>query len=406
MATCARDWLIASCFILAAVPAHAETRQFSNIVYDPPAGWETNGKDGDRLELRYDADDDCCSGCRILLDPGQAAAGPIVPWLDAAAAPDAETTIVGGPQRREDTANGRPLHALLRQVEADGRPMFQAFFAIDLTDRHELIIFEAPARDEESFNRHLATMNGDVVPMLESVRFVSEGAEPVLGAPQRGDLEGPWFGTGVRNQYNGFSGTLELVVDKRLMTFYRDGRFYDGVPPSGSGPLDVGALVAAGETRLGNYVRNGDTIELRYVDGDVSSLRMPSRNAIDGGRVTMRPAAFPPDGYRFAGVIRSMSYTALGAGIAGGVGSESASVFHEDGTYVASSFTSVSGTFDTGGGFAGAAETPETRGRYEVADGLITMTSPDGEARTSWIILEGGTEVIVGGQPVSDTDED
>ena len=406
MATRARGWLIASFLTLAALPAHAETRQFGNIVFETPAGWEVNGKEGERLELRYDSDDDRCTGCRILLDPGQAATSDIGPWLDAATALDADMTMMGEPQRREDTVDDWPMHALLRQVEADGRPVFQAFFAIALSDRHELVIFEAPARDEESFNRHLATMNADVVPLLNGMRFVSEGAEPLLGAPARGDLEGPWFGTGVRNRYNGLSGTLELVVDEQLMTFYRDGRFYDGIPPSGSGPLDFDGLVAAGETRLGNYVRDGDTIELRYVDGDVSSLRMPNRNGIQAGNVTMRPATFPPDGYRFAGVIQSMSYTALGAGISGGVGSERTTVFYEDGTYVASSFTSVSGTFDTGGGFAGAAERPDTRGRYDVADGLITMTPPDGEARTSWIILEGGTEIIVGGQPVSDADED
>ena len=38
-----------------------------------------------------------------------------------------------------------------------------------------------------------------------------------------------------------------MVVGKELMTFYADGRFYEGIPPSGAGPLDFEGLVAPGE---------------------------------------------------------------------------------------------------------------------------------------------------------------
>src|SRR3546814_15008225 len=78
----------------------------------------------------------------------------------------------------------------------------------------------------------LAALNNDVAPILNGLQFVSEGAEPVLGPPEAGSLEGPWFGTAIRNQYNGLSGTLDLVIDKRLMAFYADGRFFRGIPPS------------------------------------------------------------------------------------------------------------------------------------------------------------------------------
>src|SRR3546814_19250535 len=101
---------------------------------------------------------------------------------------------------------------MLRQVEDDGRGKLQAFFAIDLPARNELIVFEGSARDEETFNRSLAALNNDVAPILNGLQFVSEGAEPVLGPPEAGSLEGPWFGTAIRNQYNGLSGTLDLVI--------------------------------------------------------------------------------------------------------------------------------------------------------------------------------------------------
>jgi len=41
--------------------------------------------------------------------------------------------------------------------------------------------------------------------VLNGLRFISEGADPVLGPPEPGDLEGPCFGTAVRKQFNGLS---------------------------------------------------------------------------------------------------------------------------------------------------------------------------------------------------------
>ncbi len=398
--------LAGGCLIFYAVPASAETRQFANMVYEVPAGWETNGKSENRFQLHYHAEDGGCDSCRILLDPGAADRGPIGAWRDKLAAPGEEMSVMGEPKIVEDTIGDWPLHVLMRQIDDDGQSMFQAFFAIDLPGRNELVIFEGSARDRETFNRSLATMNADLVPMLDEIKFVSEGAEPVLGPPQAGDLEGPWFGTAIRNRYNGFSGGMELVIDKRLMTFYPDGRFYHGIPPGGAAPLDVERLGAGGETGLGNYIVSGDDIELRYVDGDVSHMQMTSDSTIDAGRATIHPTPFAPDGYRFEGAIRSASYTALGAGISGGASSEHSTVFRKDGTYTDSSFTGLSATFDSGVGFAGTSETPERTGRYEVADGLITLTPPEGEPTTAWIVLEGGGNVLVGGQPVFSTDDE
>src|SRR3546814_12609445 len=95
---------------------------------------------------------------------------------------------------------------MLRQVEDDGRGKLQAFFAIDLPARNELIVFEGSARDEETFNRSLAALNTDVAPILNGLQFVSEGAQPVLVPPEAGSLEGPWFGTAIRKHANGISG--------------------------------------------------------------------------------------------------------------------------------------------------------------------------------------------------------
>lgn len=394
--------LLTACTLpLCAASASAETRQFANIVYELPEGWKPNGETDGRVELRYDGDDVRCTNCRVLIDPGAAGGGPIREWRDAVAAPGKNMRVVGNPLLRQDSIGEWPAEVMLRQIEDDGRAKFQAYFAIDLPERNELVIFEGSARDEETFNRSLAMLNEAIAPMLNGLRFISEGAAPVLGPPEPGDLKGPWFGTGIRNQYNGLSGTLDLVVDKRLVTFYADGRFFYGIPPSGAGPLDFEGLVASGETGIGNYAVTGGEVELRFADGDVSRMRIVNDSTIGVGRVDIHPAGFAPDGFRFAGVIRSAGYTSFGPGVSGGVGSEGRQVFRRDGTYTDSSFTGAFGSFDTGGGFTAMTGQPERSGHYEVANGLITLTPPEGEPRTTWIILEGSNSVIVGGQPVS-----
>src|SRR3546814_13114640 len=91
-------------------------------------------------------------------------------------------------------------------------------------------------------------------------------------------------------------------------------------------------------------------------------MRMLNDSTIASGHVDIHPATFPPDGFRFAGVIRSASYTAFGPGIAGGVGSESTQVFRSDGTFTDSSFTGAFGSFDTGGGSTATTGQPEQIG--------------------------------------------
>ena len=69
---------LAGCTLqLCAGAAWAETRQFANIVYDLPTGWEPNGKSDGRLELRYEGEKEACVNCRILIDPGADGGGPI-----------------------------------------------------------------------------------------------------------------------------------------------------------------------------------------------------------------------------------------------------------------------------------------------------------------------------------------
>jgi hypothetical protein len=406
-----RHWLPLLLLLAAmAVPlgARAEdpaVRQFANLIFTPPPDWQWIGRQADgRLRIDYDGDDDRCRKCQILIDRGNSTAMPIRAWQEALSRTFFEGTVPASPNQWDWEANGgRPIHALMRVARDDrGRNSFQAFFAVGLPTRHELLAFTAEVSSQTELDGAVAVVNADILPMIERMRYESEGAAPVAGPPVLGTLRGPWYGTAVYNRYNGLSGTLELVRDTELFTFFPGGRFYRGMPPSGTAPINYQALVRSGELGLGNYRVAGNQVLLHYSDGNTTTLSFDG-NAITSGRVTMRPATVPPPGYRFAGTIESASYTSfgLGSGMTGGVASAHTQVFRMDGTVIDSSFVGVTGSFDDGGGFTGTTEDPAAVGRYEVQQGRIVIIPPKGDPISSWIILDAGQSLVIGDEPVS-----
>lgn len=55
-----------------------------------------------------------------------------------------------------------------------------------------MVAFEGWADDEEEAAKTLAFLQSTVVPMVEGLAFVSEGAEGVLPAAVPGSLDGLW----------------------------------------------------------------------------------------------------------------------------------------------------------------------------------------------------------------------
>ncbi|WP_191057728.1 hypothetical protein, partial [Geminicoccus harenae] len=356
------------------------------------------------LRINYDGDRGRCRNCEILIDRGNSTAMPIRAWQQALSRTFFEGTVPASPNQWHWEANGgRPIHVLMRVARDErGRNWFEAFFAVGLPTRHELLAFTAEISSQAELDGAVAVINADILPMIEAMRYESEGAAPLAGQPVIGTLRGIWYGTAVYNRYNGLTGMLELVRDTELFTFFPGGRFYKGVPATGVDPINYKSLVRQGELGLGNYQAMGDQVQLRYSDGRTATLQMMNGAAIQSGRVAMYPKKVPPAGYRFAGTIQSVNYTSfgLGSGLTGGVSSERNQVFRMDGTVVDSKFVGVSGSGEDGGGFSGGSTKPETVGRYEVLNGRIVITPPTGEPMSSWILFDGGTNLVIGEEPV------
>ncbi|MDZ4067475.1 MAG: hypothetical protein U1E06_11630, partial [Tabrizicola sp.] len=123
---------------------------------------------------------------------------------------------------------GRPGAILGQTVDGD----LQILFAVQLFGRMELVAFTAPASDPEDIPPAMTVFQRDVVPMLESARFVSEGAEPLMPPPEPGNLKGVWWGTSTWWTI-GIDGMMTMQIDHHWLTFHPDGTFYDGTAPTG-----------------------------------------------------------------------------------------------------------------------------------------------------------------------------
>lgn len=146
---------------------------------------------------------------------------------------------------------------------------------------------------------------------------------------------------------------------------------------SGVRGFDVEEAILTETSKAGNYRHRGNKIVLNFADGETDTLKLKG-DAMQDGNAHLSKVRLAEDGFRFEGTLSNFTYSPFGAGISGGIATSSKREFYKDGTYESDSFFSASGDFDSGGGFTSTKDAGAKRGRYEIADGLIRLTPPDG----------------------------
>lgn len=368
---------IALALALCTQPLAAETRQHGNVLFDIPEGfgYGTIGPTG-TLSIWAATDLYDCPGCELLIGAGAVAGGSVEDFLAANTRrlidPGDNPVIEPFEAMGSFLLQGR-YPAAYQQQWIDDR--FQILFAIQVGDRMELVAFETPDTDADTMARAMATYNTRFTAFVDALRFVSDGADPLVPPAEPGGLNGVWW----RAQYwstsswNYFTGTLSITEhsDHDWLTFWPDGRFYDGTPPDGTGGFDSAALLARGDMTWGTYRQSGDSVVLSYAHGGVVELRLDGVALTDASGADLHPVQLYADGTAVEGRIDSLSnveFTAV-AGLAGGTLSASEAVFRPDGTWSGTWSSALGGMLD--GNSLSGGDTSAVSGRYEVKNGVL-----------------------------------
>ncbi|MFM7446397.1 MAG: hypothetical protein ACKO2N_21305 [Tabrizicola sp.] len=398
-----RQVLLLTLFL--ASPLAAETRQHGNVIFDIPKGWHPSGtREDGTLILRSDLPNDECEYCVIYITPGTQTGGRADTWVAGQARrfidADDKPEITPLVQPEITNLSGRPAALLGQKVDTD----LQVLFAIQLFGRMELIGFEASAYDEADLAEGMKVFERDVAPMVEGARFVSEGAEPLLPAPEPGPLQGLYWGTSTSWMMQ-LDGTMQMQLDHQFLVFWPDGRFYEGTPPQGLTAFDPVPALDRGDMSWGNYRMDGDRVTLAYASGETSDLSV-NGEALVRGEATLYQVEPLADGTKVNGTLSTFFYTGFtpGSGLQGGISAASNLTFHPDGTWARESSGGASASFVDGAGTTTGGMTvgnsDSDKGRYEVKDGLLIRTPDDGSAPEAALIFKSGTDIMIGELPL------
>lgn len=389
---------VLAALILLSQPLSAETRQHGNVIFDVPEGWNSGAvQDDGTLILWSDLPDDECEFCRIYIGASTMTGGRADAWVATQSARFTDPDDDEAPEIEQIAApelfslKGLPAARMGQLVDGD----MQSLFAVQLFGRMELIGFEAPASDEAELSAAIKVMLRDLVPLLEGARYVSEGAEPLMPAPEPGDLQGVWWGTSTWWSM-GLDGMMKMEIDHHWLTFWPDGTFYDGTPPQGTAAFDREDRLAKGDMDWGSYRVSGDSLILSYASGVVETY------SLSGGRLTIGDRSLDPitplaDGTKIDGIVSTLFVSGFtpGIGMSGGMTAMTDTTYRPDGSWSFGSYTGTSASFENGTGFSTGAEGSD-QGRYEVKDGLVMLYDQSGAVVASHYIFSADSTVWIG----------
>ena len=382
-----------------ATAAMSETRQHGNIIFDVPQGWSVGAVDDHgTLTLLSDLADDACEYCYVYVATGEKTQArldtylfsQVTRFIDDDEMPD--RTIISPPETLN--AGGRP--AVMMGQKVDGN--LQILFAIKLFGRIELLGFQGPGGDEAEVTAAMTVFQRDIAPMFEGARFVSDGAAPLMPAPEPGPLAGTYWGMSTYWTM-GLDGVMSLKLDHHFLTFWPDGLFYEGTPPDGTQPLDQARLSDTGNAEWGRYSIAGDSVNLIFASGEAKVVKRVADGFRDDDTDLSRVEVLA-NGERIEGTTSDFFYSGFspGSGIAGGVARTSGFTYRKDGTFLHDFGATSAATFESGGDITGGYATgseDKTLGTYEIRDGLIILTAGGKEYHRS-LIYRLGSDITIG----------
>lgn len=389
---------------LAALPAGAETFQFSNAIFDLPAGW-----DHMRTEKNYQVlspgDDMACDDCYFYIARSHPVLGDLASFVTRSQRQflddDGDNRIAAHGPVEIVHERGHPI--AMQMFDLDGDPLLLAGFQIK--DRFELVGLRGSGMEPEELDEFQTTFEKTFQNYLLTTRYVSIGAAPLMPPPEPGPLKGAWFGTYLDQSF-GIDMMMRMDLRSDLCVFWAEGYFHDGTPPDGMNLPDPATLREPTDSRYGTYRVVGNEVRLTYANGETDTLTIED-GGLNAGRTTIFPVTPLADGSTIQGTI-SFSYASgfggPGAMSTGGFSSNSFTTFHKDGTFRGESSSSAFGSFGDGmggttGGYGTGSEDGHS-GRYAIKDGMITRRETNGTESDPELIFDMDGSIYIGQQLV------
>ena len=177
---------------LAALPAGAETFQFSNAIFDLPAGW-----DHMRTEKTYQilspGDDMPCDDCYFYIARSQPVLGDLASFVTRSQRQflddDGDDRITARGPVEIVHERGHPI--AMQMFDLNGDPLLLAGFQIK--DRYELVGLRGTGMEPEELDEFQTTFEKTFQNYLLTTRYVSVGAAPLMPPPEPGPLTGAGF---------------------------------------------------------------------------------------------------------------------------------------------------------------------------------------------------------------------
>jgi hypothetical protein len=391
--------ILAAALATLAAPLCAEPHQHGNVIFDVPEGWRVGGVDDTgTLTLLSDLPNDECEFCYVYIGTGIDSEmrldsylfSQVTRFIDDDETPTREVIMAPNVVKAE----GREVALMGQLVDSD----MQILFATKLSGRMEIMAFDGGADGEDELREAQTVFQRDIWPMFDTARFVSDGAAPLMPDPVPGPLSGIYWGFST-NWILGFDGMMQMDIDNRFLSFWPDGRFYDGTPPMGTRPYDPAALLQSGDPDWGSYTVDGTTLTLHFVTGEVEEIAVTADGFDDEGRA-MSALTLIADGTRISGSTNDFFYTGFmpGTGVVGGLSTNSNVAYRADGTFIHEHSASAAGNFESGGDVTGGYATNSenvTQGTYDIRDGLIILTA-DGKEYRRHLIYDLGGDITIG----------
>lgn len=212
-------------------------------------------------------------------------------------------------------------------------------------------------------------------------------------------LAGFYWGSKIENQYNGFTGSLDLRAIREHIVLLPNGQAYFGIPPEGRVlDMDFDAMRRLRPSSCGTWSVDGDEIVFERAT-DIGLIRRVSsklnRSSSGSARIHYRgidlsPATPAPSDLRIQGSYTTSNVTMANTAFSSTTASSARTIsFTLDGRYAKMGFTAVSFSSDSGdsrSSGAGKRKSEAENGSYTI-DGFRLTLKPDNAQPQHFTVL-------------------